>query len=62
MLDEEKISCPYCGERITILLDPTESEQSYTEDCQVCCRPITVLLQPDGAGGFDVIAQDENSV
>ncbi len=46
-LHEESVTCPYCWERITLLIDPTES-QTYTEDCFVCCRPILVDAQIDG--------------
>ena len=41
----EQVTCPYCGERIDILVDPSIPEQSYIEDCQVCCRPITINVQ-----------------
>ena len=50
-LYEKSVSCPYCGERIEVLLDPSVPYQNYIEDCQVCCRPII----------FDVTA-DENEV
>ena len=43
-LQEQRIHCPYCGEGITILLDAQEGGQEYTEDCQVCCRPIVMSL------------------
>ena len=39
-LHEKNISCPYCGERIDVLLDLSVPHQNYIEDCQVCCRPI----------------------
>jgi len=39
-LQEKTVSCPYCGERIQVLLDPSVPHQNYIEDCQVCCRPI----------------------
>ena len=35
-----EVACPYCGETITLLLDLSVEEQSYIEDCSVCCRPI----------------------
>ena len=38
------ISCPYCGEQIDILVDPSITEQSYIEDCQVCCRPLVLSV------------------
>ena len=41
-LDEQTISCPYCGESISLLLDLSLTEQSYIEDCSVCCHPIQV--------------------
>jgi len=37
-----EVSCPYCGEMITLLLDLSIEEQSYIEDCSVCCQPMTV--------------------
>ena len=49
-LEDRSIDCPYCGESIDILLDPSFSGQSYVEDCQVCCRPINISFstEPDG--------------
>ncbi len=38
------IDCPYCGEQIEILADSSIPEQSYIEDCSVCCRPINLHL------------------
>lgn len=35
-------SCPYCGEPIELVVDTSVAEQSYVEDCEVCCRPIVV--------------------
>ena len=46
-LHEEQITCPYCWESITLLVDPSES-QTYTEDCFVCCRPILVNTDIQG--------------
>ena len=43
MLEEQaEVSCPYCGETITIVLDLSVEEQSYIEDCSVCCQPMNV--------------------
>ena len=48
-LEEIALDCPYCGERITLLIDHTVLEQTYVEDCQVCCQPmvITASLEAD---------------
>jgi hypothetical protein len=34
--------CPYCWEEISMLLDTSVREQTYIEDCEVCCNPIEV--------------------
>ena len=46
-LEERSIECPYCGEPIDVLLDCSVPEQSYIEDCQVCCRPIEFYVTVD---------------
>ncbi|MDB4951710.1 MAG: Cysteine-rich protein [Gemmatimonadetes bacterium] len=49
------VECPYCGETVEIGLDPGGgSRQEYVEDCQVCCRPWTVCVAYDDAGGAEV--------
>ena len=40
-------ACPYCGERISMLVD-TSVGQTYIEDCEVCCRPIEVRYTVEG--------------
>jgi hypothetical protein len=42
--EEVEIECPYCGERITILVDASAGSQEYIEDCQVCCRPMNIFI------------------
>lgn len=46
-LHEKQITCPFCWESITVLVDPSES-QLYTEDCSVCCRPILIQTEVKG--------------
>lgn len=41
-MEENEISCPFCGETITILVDCSVDDQTYIEDCSVCCRPISI--------------------
>ncbi|MDH3746576.1 MAG: CPXCG motif-containing cysteine-rich protein [Gammaproteobacteria bacterium] len=47
-LTEHEISCPFCAETITILVDASAGSQDYIEDCQVCCRPIQMTIGVDG--------------
>jgi hypothetical protein len=37
-----EVMCPYCGETITLILDLSVDEQTYIEDCSVCCQPMAV--------------------
>jgi hypothetical protein len=39
-----QIQCPYCGESIEIVIDGSLEQQSYIEDCSVCCRPIELAV------------------
>ena len=38
--EECAVTCPFCGEDFSIVVDPSVDHQSYIEDCFVCCRPI----------------------
>ncbi|MBU6248704.1 MAG: CPXCG motif-containing cysteine-rich protein [Xanthomonadaceae bacterium] len=62
MLDAVLIDCPYCGEPIEILVEPAEESHRYIEDCQVCCRPITVSVQVDMDGSVTVGAGAQDDV
>ena len=57
---EKNIHCPFCDEVITLLIDPSISEQSYVEDCQVCCQPINVDVVIDETDAVEVYARQEN--
>lgn len=49
MIDVEHFFlCPYCNERISVVLDLSVSAQTYIEDCEVCCRPIELRYATDG--------------
>ncbi|MDH3351617.1 MAG: CPXCG motif-containing cysteine-rich protein [Gammaproteobacteria bacterium] len=46
-LPERRIDCPFCGESITIVVDPSAGPQSYVEDCQVCCQPMQISIEAE---------------
>jgi hypothetical protein len=49
MLPTVSVSCPYCGERIELMIDADSGLQRYVEDCPVCCRPMEgVARDADG--------------
>ena len=40
--------CPHCAQCIESAADPSQGPiQEYIEDCQVCCRPLRVVLRID---------------
>jgi hypothetical protein len=60
-LQQRTVDCPYCGERIDVLIDPSDHQQNYIEDCQVCCRPIEfhIAIDPDGDINVGVASDNE---
>jgi hypothetical protein len=60
MLDFQAIHCPYCGEPLEIAVDISAGNQQYIEDCQVCCRPISMTVILDEEGAPRLIPRAEN--
>jgi hypothetical protein len=54
---EWEVSCPFCGEAFTILVDPSVESQSYVEDCFVCCRPIQFEIRCEDGEVLSVTAE-----
>lgn len=43
---EKRFKCPFCFERISMLLDiSVDGIQTYAEDCEVCCHQIQITYQ-----------------
>jgi hypothetical protein len=57
LLPEEfvAVQCPYCGERLETRVDLTTDEQTYIEDCEVCCRPIEFTLEREENGALRAV-------
>ncbi|AOY80191.1 MAG: CPXCG motif-containing cysteine-rich protein [Moorea sp. SIO1F2] len=48
MQETAQYSCAYCGETNLTFVDLSAGEQqSYIEDCQVCCRPNILYVRVD---------------
>ena len=43
----EPIICPYCGQSFEISIDTSVPSQSFTTDCEICCRPFTVTAESE---------------
>jgi hypothetical protein len=54
------IDCPYCGENIEMVIDCSIDFQKYIEDCDVCCRPVSLLVKVGEEGDIDINARHEN--
>ena len=47
---ERRVTCPYCGESFIFMIDGSAENQSYYEDCEICCRPILFHTEVDSDG------------
>lgn len=54
------LDCPYCGEPISVLVDCSLEQQTYVEDCQVCCQPMVIQVAVDEDGEPSIYAQRED--
>jgi len=61
-IESVKILCPYCSGDNFTEVDCSEKEQRYVEDCQVCCRPMTLFINVNEQGEPLVTAKHENQV
>ena len=52
-MDTQTVRCPYCGESVEIFIDHSVRRQEYIEDCQVCCRSITLTVTLDADDDSD---------
>ncbi|MCB0210254.1 MAG: CPXCG motif-containing cysteine-rich protein [Anaerolineae bacterium] len=45
MEEEYFFICPHCWQEISMLLDTSSGDQSYIEDCEICCNPIEITYR-----------------
>jgi hypothetical protein len=45
MEEEYFFDCPYCWQEISMLIDPYSGDQTYIEDCEICCNPIEISYE-----------------
>ena len=56
---EHFFQCPYCWETISMLVDVSVREQTYIEDCEVCCRPINIHVQ---SSNNEIVGFEANAI
>jgi hypothetical protein len=59
-LEELDVECPWCWQRISLSLDCSNGDQSYSEDCAVCCRPMLLQLTLAVSGGTELSVSRES--
>ena len=42
---EHYFDCPHCWENQLKMIDPSVSNQSFIEDCEVCCNPLEFTIE-----------------
>jgi len=53
--------CPYCSSQLSILVEASGGQrQSFTIDCEICCRPILMRLEIDSEGAVSFEAEQES--
>ncbi|MEX0780141.1 MAG: CPXCG motif-containing cysteine-rich protein [Balneolales bacterium] len=58
-IQEAQYSCAWCGEINHTFVDPSQGDQqSYVEDCQVCCHP-NILSIFEREDYFEIRAEQE---
>jgi hypothetical protein len=57
-LVETDVTCPHCGEVFPIQIDTSQPEQTFIEDCTVCCRPITLTVRCEPGNVVDLAVLD----
>ena len=58
---EVAVACPYCGEVVSVLVDPGAEDARYVEDCAVCCAPMELAVSwPEGAEPVVVARRDDD--
>ncbi|ABB24211.1 CPXCG motif-containing cysteine-rich protein [Pelodictyon luteolum] len=61
LLESVSVPCPYCGQTMDLEIDCAAGNQQYTEDCPVCCKPVTIVVAIASNGTPSVEARPEDS-
>lgn len=52
--------CPYCGSPNFTFIEADSPDVSWTQDCEICCRPIAIRLSKDTDGPLELDVRPEN--
>ena len=54
LIRELDITCPYCWEVFSIVVELGTGDMEFIEDCQVCCHPIQFTVKEGNDGELAV--------
>lgn len=59
MEEAVNVLCPWCGQSFELTVDTTVRSQRFTTDCEVCCRPMEVVVEcePGEILSLDVLGE-----
>ena len=60
MDDEFPVTCPYCGEELTIYVE-LDVRGSFVQDCEVCCHPWRVRVSGHGEDRWVTVERADGS-
>lgn len=60
MDDEFQVTCPYCGETLSIYVE-ADVRGSFVQDCEVCCNPWRVRVRGRGESREIEVARADGS-
>jgi hypothetical protein len=60
MDDEFEVTCPYCGEVLTIYVEP-DVRGTLVQDCEVCCNPWLVRVTRQGGERWVDVTRGDGS-
>ncbi len=60
-LQSATLQCPYCWEQIDVMVDCSDMDQEYVEDCSVCCSPVIISVTVSDEDTVRVAGRMENA-
>jgi hypothetical protein len=54
-----RITCPICGQSFELVIDTSAGYQRFDTDCEICCRPLEVVVEcePGTIISVDVVGE-----
>ncbi|HBB41709.1 MAG: hypothetical protein COW73_08290 [Nitrospirae bacterium CG18_big_fil_WC_8_21_14_2_50_70_55] len=60
MAEPPRVPCPYCGEVVSVQVDPSAGGYTTIEDCAVCCQPMELRVTVEPGGEITVEARRDD--